>query len=334
MTLNFTTILLMLLLLGVAWFLWEKSRRKTYSVAAGLQTNIRLPYHQVWTLYHNPFSLCSKKIRVCLAEYNVPYKSVPIDLIETGRYQNISQAFLKVNPGATVPVLLHNGSPIYESHEQLKYVAEQVDSEGLLVPRNAEQLAIMEHWVDKTSLIGDDPIAAPRETAGNAVPGLTIPIFASMIARIPTYKIIEGLLFHRIKQRAVFFLVMKVAGLQKFLKPKPVNDIINSAIEAMSGHLDELEEQLRNSQGPWICGTQFTLADVGMMVILDRLREGNWLNVFIAERPVIEDYWLALQERDSFRAGCEDFAHPLVVFATEQIIELKKEGLWPASIPQ
>ena len=64
------------------------------------------------------------------------YESNPVDLIETGRYENISRKFLQVNPAATVPVLLHNGHPIYESHEQLKYVAEQVDQQGLLVPQD------------------------------------------------------------------------------------------------------------------------------------------------------------------------------------------------------
>ena len=41
--------------------------------------------------------------------------------------------------------------------------------------------AVMDRWVYLTSLIGDDPIAGMRETAGNAVPGLTLPIFAAMI---------------------------------------------------------------------------------------------------------------------------------------------------------
>ena len=95
-----------LALLALGWFLWEKGRRKTRSMPAGLQQQIQLPHTQRWTLYHNAFSLCSKKIRVSLAEYDVSYESKPIDLIETGRYENISRTFLQVNPAATVPVLL------------------------------------------------------------------------------------------------------------------------------------------------------------------------------------------------------------------------------------
>ena len=46
-----------------------------------------------------------------------------IDLIETGKYEVASEAFLKINPGATVPVLLNMGRPIVsESHEQIKFI--------------------------------------------------------------------------------------------------------------------------------------------------------------------------------------------------------------------
>ena len=189
----------------------------------------------------------------------MPYDSIVIDLIETGRYQNISREFLKVNPAATVPVLLHNGHPIYESHEQLRYVASTVDEAGLLVPQDIQLRQVMDAWVRKTSLLGDDPIDSPETTAGNAAPGLTIPIFASMTAKIPTWKILEGLLFHRIKQRAAFFLLMKLVGLKKVLSLKPVTGILNRSAKAMAIHLDDLEAQLVSSGGPWICGDQFTL---------------------------------------------------------------------------
>ena len=317
----------------LAVYLRERAMRKTQAMPGGLQTHISLPHQTEWTLYHNPFSLCSKKTRVCLAEYGVDYQSVIIDLIETGKYQNISRDFLRVNPGATVPVLLHNGHPVYESHEQVTYVAEQVDASSLLVPNDPVLRECMREWLHKTSLIGDDPIAAPEATAGNAVPGLTIPIFASMVAKIPALKIFEGLLFHRIKQRAVFFFMMKLAGLSKTMTLPPVDRIINRSHQAMTAHLDDLAQQLISSKGPWICGTQFTLADVGMMVIFDRLREGDWLQLLVHNRPVLEAYWFALQRRPSYQQGCLAFEHPHVSAATAELVGLKQTQRWPSGIP-
>ena len=64
------------------------------------------------------------------------YRGVIIDLIETGKYQNIGQDFLRVNPSATVPVLLHNGHPVYESHEQVSYVASKSMHLGCLCQKS------------------------------------------------------------------------------------------------------------------------------------------------------------------------------------------------------
>lgn len=316
------------------WWLIERGKRRTRAMPPGLHPDIVLPHTAQWTLYHNAFSLCSKKVRVCLAEYGVSYDSVPIDLIETGKYQNISRGFLLVNPGATVPVLVHNGQPIYESHEQLRYVASAIDSGNLLVPKDIALRQLMDEWVKKTSLIGDDPIESPESTLGNAIPGLTIPIFASMVAKISLLKIFEGVLFHRIKRRALFFGLMKLAGLPKTLTLKPVNKFVNWSVVAMHVHLDDLEAQLLGSGGPWICGEQFTLADIGMMVIFDRLREGDWLDLLVNQRTMLGAYWAALQQRQSYRDGCLGFEHPAVTQATAQLMQLKQLGKWPSDLPQ
>ena len=51
-----------------------------------------------WILYHNCFSLCSRKVRLCLEELEIEYDQKHIDLIETGKYQVASKDFLKLIP--------------------------------------------------------------------------------------------------------------------------------------------------------------------------------------------------------------------------------------------
>ena len=116
--------LLLVLFLGlsIAWAV-ENHRRKRHPVEPGVNLDIEIPFEQEFELYHNALSLCSMKARVCLAELGIEYKSHPIDLIETGAYENIRKPFLDVNPGGTVPVLVHKGHPVYESHEQIRYAA-------------------------------------------------------------------------------------------------------------------------------------------------------------------------------------------------------------------
>ncbi len=319
------TVTLVILVVLLAWYLWELRHRQTRAMSGGLHADITLPHEQAWELYHNDFSLCSKKSRVCLAELGIPYKSHHIELIETGSYETLSRHYLKVNPGAIVPVLVHNGHPIYESHDQLEYAAIHSANPALLVPQDPAKRTLMDNWVHKSSLIGDNPIDAIDETAGNAIPGLTTPIFAAMVKHIPTRNILTGLLFHRLKIRAVFFLALKLFGLKNLPKMKPVISLLRNSKKAMQGHFDELEAVLADTGGPWIVGDQFTLADVGMMVIFDRLREGDWLDEFIIDtRPHVGAYWEALQARPSYQAGVANHMHPMVTQGTQDIIALKQ----------
>ena len=128
---------------------WWRSRRSKPPSMSGLQEQITLPHDQPIELYHNILSGCSGKVRVCLAEKGVKYKSNHIHLIETGWYQTCSPEFKKINPAATVPVLVHHGHPVYESHAQIQYVDKEFKGPGLSPPELQDQI---NQWVDFTSL--------------------------------------------------------------------------------------------------------------------------------------------------------------------------------------
>ena len=260
-------------LAAVAWWAIENRRRTTHPVPAGYRPEIDLPFEQEFELYHNALSLCSMKARVCLAELGVPYRSHPIDLIETGCYENIRPRLLRVNPGGTVPVLVHRGHPIYESHEQIRYAAQHAPpgSPGL-VPDDPEQKKRMEAFIDRSSITAD-PIENGALSAGNAVPGLTLPLFATMIEKIPVWRILEGLLFHFDKRRPVLFLALKLRGIENFGGLGPAPKVLARSRDQMHVHLDALEAQLGESGGPWILGDFFSLADVSWLVIFERLRQ-------------------------------------------------------------
>jgi len=320
-------LLLGVALVGLGAFLYERSRRNTHPVAAGRCESRLLPYQRDFELYHNDFSLCSKKARLCLAELGIQARLHPVDLIETGRYENLSRNFLQVNPAGLVPVLVHRGHPIYESHEQIRYAAQNAASGApQLIPETEEARAEMERWIEKASVTGDDPIAAAHQSAGNAVPGLTVPLFASMIAEIPTWRILEGLLFHRLKSRPALFLMMKVAGFRGLRDGSPARKLIARCGRALHGHLDDLEVQLDQSGGPWILGNTFSLADVSWAVILERLREADSLPVFLSpdSRPCVTAWWRKLQERPSYASAIEAHRHPTTQRGLERLRAAKQ----------
>jgi len=311
------------------WYLWERSHRVTHPMEGGLHADISVPYTDEFELYHNALSLCSKKARICFDELGVPYKSHHIDLIETGSYENIGRAFLAVNPSGILPVLVHKGHPVYESHDIIRYAAEQAGGNtNPLIPSDPQKAKVMDVWVDKASLKGDDPMAGMTISAGNTVPALTVPMFASMIEDIPTTRILEGLLFHRLKIRPLMFLMLKRSKLKGLPQQERMRSVIKMGINHMRDHLQALEQQLNSSGGPWIVGDQYTLADVSWTVIFARLEEGDYLDFFLDEGalPHVTCYWQAIAARPSYQTAIRDHTHPTMTRGLDRLRMAKAES--------
>ena len=323
-----TTILFFVFVAFFSWWFFENRRRKRHPVQGGIAQHIEIPHEREFELYHNALSLCSMKTRVCLAELGIEYRSHPVDLIETGCYENIRPCFLRVNPAGTVPVLIHNGHPIYESDEQILYAASHAPmGASALIPTDSDELQAMKLWMGKASLKGD-PIEVGPISAGMAVPGLTIPLFSSMLADIPLWKIVEGLLFHFDKRRPLVFTLLKLMGLDRLNNISPVMKIHRQSRINMFQYLDELEQQLRDSGGPWILGSQFSLADVSWLVILERLLQADSLQIYVGgdQRVKTAQYWERLKLRPSYRGAILNQQHHTVTRGTSRLIEAKERS--------
>ena len=320
-----TTLFMLVIALFLIWFLWEKRHRVSHPVVGGIDKGVDLPHEQEFELYHNSLSLCSKKARICLDELGIPYKSHQIDLIETGSYETISRHFLKVNPAGVLPTMVHNGNPVYESHDIIEYAAQQSKTPELLIPVGQKEKALMDYWTNKASVVGEDVEPGIPEHAGNCISVLTLPLFASGMTTTPLRFVMVGLLFHRIKFRPVVFTLFKLVGLTGALKIPLVTKMLETARHYTHKHLDELEAHLKTT-GPWIAGEQFTLADVSWMPLLERFREADWLEYFLHDRPALSAYWQRLQARSSYQSAIINCGHPSTDIATGwiKLIKLKK----------
>jgi glutathione S-transferase len=272
----------------------------------GLQDYIVEETTAEWILYHNDFSLCSRKVRICLHETGLDYESKHIDLIETGKYEVASKEFLKINPGATVPVLLHYGRPIYESHEQIKYILNHKRSNKIREQNNT-QIEI-EYWTEKASMVGN-PVREHKKYAGNTIGPLTFPLFETMLGYVSIVEILKGLIRHPIKQRVVIFLMLKMFGIN-FLKLPPIKNLMLSAFNDLNSHIDELESKLSSSNEKWLIGDNFTIADISWSVILHRLEECGWSTLLLKNKPFVKAYFAELKKRPSFLKGITDRSNP------------------------
>ncbi len=270
----------------------------------GIHPEITLPHEQEWELYHNSFSLCSKKLRVCMSELGLPYRSHRVNLIETGAYENVGRCYLRINPAGLVPVLVHDGHPVYESHDEIVYAAQHAGARGpALLPTDLATRAVVDRWIDCASLVGDATQGTARR-AGHCVPGLSFPLFATMVRSIPYRQIFRGLLTHPNKERPLFFVALKLLTVHRLPRLALAFRILQRSRDDMGAHLDALADQLDAHGGPWIAGECFTLADVSWVVILDRLAEADWDRYFWGNgrRPTVAAYWRRLQARPSYQS--------------------------------
>ncbi|MEM9624334.1 MAG: glutathione S-transferase family protein, partial [Pseudomonadota bacterium] len=81
------------------------------------------------------------------------------------------------------------------------------------------------------------------------------------------------------------------------------SDVMRAAHQRMYDHVGELNAQLVRSNGPWVMGEAYTLADIIWSVSLYRMQ---WLGMGAAwsgKFPKIEAYVTQAFQRPAFRAG-------------------------------
>ena len=87
-------------------------------------------------LYHSVNSVCAQKVRIALAEKGLPCR----EHLMTLQGDQFDPAYLKLNPNAVVPTLLHDGRPVIESSVILYYL-EEAFPEKPLMPRDPHDRA-------------------------------------------------------------------------------------------------------------------------------------------------------------------------------------------------
>jgi glutathione S-transferase len=93
-------------------------------------------------IFGNPFSTCTRKVLMTLAETSTPYEMHTIDFAKAEHKQ---AAHVERQPFGRVPALDDDGFQLFESRAMIRYLAEKAGSP--LVPRDLQARAKMEQWI-------------------------------------------------------------------------------------------------------------------------------------------------------------------------------------------
>ena len=203
-------------------------------------------------LYHHGSSVCAAKVRFALAEKNVAVDKMHyIDILKGEQF---TDEYLKINPKAVVPSMVHDGQIINESTLICEYVDEVFPGHSLK-PESALSRVAMRTWTK-----------AVDEQLHPACGELTfVSCHRNIIMRLPKEKLEEFLastpdqsVTNKWKERKQEIVRMG------FDAPG-----IDHTIRLYDSYLKKMDETLANQQ--WLAGDSFSLADIGLTPYVNRL---------------------------------------------------------------
>ena len=228
-----------------------------------------------FVLYHSPYSTCSQKVRLVLAEKGIDYESREISFAQE---EHLSPEYLKINPNGVVPTLVHDGEPVTDSSCIMEYL-DEVSPKPPLSPPTALGRARMRAWL---RYFEEVPTAAVRVPSFQ---GVFLPIlrliqseekFATSAARRPI--------------RAGFYGRMN-AG-KGFAQEE-----VQNSVQQLQQTVDRIERAL--ASGPWIMGEQFTLAECCVAPLIDRMDDLAMSRLWSKHRR-FQDWLARVRARPSF----------------------------------
>lgn len=232
-------------------------------------------------LFHAWLSSASRRVRLCLAEKNIPYDSVAVDL---SKQEQHAPEFLAMNPNGVVPALeISPGRFLHESSTLCEYL-DDIAPEPPLRPADPYALAQMRNFV--------------RWTDEKSLPHLLILNWSLMLqstaqqwsdqelqdklARIPTAERREA--WVRIARKP-YTEEEKAEALRKLLVL-----------------VDRMEGMLAPSS-PWLMGANYSLADIAAAPFIARIAEIEPSALAESTHPLVHRWWQAMQQRPAFAAA-------------------------------
>lgn len=281
-------------------------------------------------LYHADPSLCSYKVRTVLAEKGVTYMSHAMSIMPANKFvpHNYRPAYVRLRllgapdrdfvggyTGASsvesegfdpcvVPTLVDHeaGKVVVDSRAICDYIDSAVGGTPL-VPAGMEDLIDEQiRLVDQAPHVAALYGAHPDEDVRPA--GLRKNIAGIHVKKIRVLNaMLEQVKDDPVLLKAYRAKINKEAAGGAFMMD---DDGMRETHKQMAAHVDTLERQLDTHEGDWVCGDQFTMADIMWALSLYRMKwlgfEPLWSGR--AKRPRLNAYLDRAFARPSVRSGC------------------------------
>jgi glutathione S-transferase len=249
-------------------------------------------------LYYFRNSVCSERVLMTLSEKKVT-DWVPhhIDLF---KHEQNDPAYLKLNPKAQVPTLVHEGHVIRESSNICDYL-DDLSPGNSLKPGSPAERARMREWVKEADESGFQGVASLS--------------FATVF---------RGKIMNMNDDARETMWAEQKDLTRTYRQRSCVNEGLSSAysiiaLTAWDSIFNELEMELSDGR-KWVLGKTFSLADLDMAPLIARLEAMQFLDIWLDGRTSVQEWWQRIKSRDSY---CAADVGPS---AGEELEEYAREG--------
>jgi glutathione S-transferase len=219
---------------------------------------------------HEAGSTSSQKVRLCLHYKGLDYESVNIDL---HKHQNQGSEYLKINRHGLVPTLIHNKNVIKEANLINEYL-DRVFKEKPLLSQDPLLLYQIQYLCKKQEYINEHCLRYLSYKYSGRVSTLTTD-------QIENHPQLDRRRFLR--------------TLRNGLPDKDVLEIEHYLVN----ELEHLNKKLSNHD--WLCGSNYTLADLSWTVLIYRLDELGKINLIHDNKlDYLIDWYTKVRNMDNF----------------------------------
>jgi glutathione S-transferase len=228
-------------------------------------------------LYNAAHSTCSQKVRLCLAEKNLPFEDIKLDLGKAK--EHLRPEYLKINPNGVVPTLVDAVHTIVDSSVICEYLDEKYP-QIRLSPEDLVERAKMRAWM---RFLEEVPTAAVRVPSFN-------------MGFLPRYEGMDRTTFEDVESdvrpiRKQFYRRMGTSGFKSEDVQASLDQIANTCAR-MSAALET---------GPWLLGEQYSLADIIVTPLIDRMADLGMAYIWQDSFPRVTDWYARMQARPAFK---------------------------------
>lgn len=262
-------------------------------------------------LYHHGSSVCAAKVRYALGEKGI--EDVKMHYVDVLKGDQFDPEYVKLNPKAVVPTLVHDGKVILESTVICEYI-DDVFPDVPLIPDDPYDRAQMRLWTK-----------AVDESLHPACGEFTfVCCHRHIVLRLPE------------------------AELEEFLRSTPAQSVTNKwkerkkeivrlgfdapgiehTIKLYDTYLHKMDDTLKERK--WLAGDSFSLADVGLTPYVNRLDMLSMSGMWSGGRlPNVENWFERIKVRPAFKPAfldwCpEDLTNDLKNFGAQNWPSVKK----------